>query len=54
MSATATSSFRQTQQRSYARKNYRDHQGQHGDQKAVLEPVAARKTPRDVAADDEG
>src|SRR5215204_235690 len=44
----------QAQQRSYARKDYRDHQGQHGDQKAVLEARAARKTPRDVAADDEG
>src|SRR5215207_10490592 len=44
----------QAQQRSYARKHYRDHQGQHGDQEAVLEAAAARKTPRDVAADDEG
>src|SRR5215203_786098 len=35
----------QTQQRSYTRKDYRDHQGQHGNQEAVLEALAARKAP---------
>jgi hypothetical protein len=44
----------QAQQGPYAREDYGDHKHQHGNQEAVLEPGAARETPRDVAADDEG
>src|SRR5919112_6087868 len=44
----------QAQEGSYTRQYYRDHQHQHGDQKAVLEPGSARETPRDVPADNEG